>query len=316
MLRRFGSPSIVLFLLFLVGCASTSGTTNVYEAESSLNTLIDLGGQIPSALRKTDTRNSAGEHVQRLGKDEWGNGALRFNNVRVSAAGRYTLELTYWNYTYNTPLTVSMTVNGRPATPVVIPVNKDRWPEVPWRTLQIPDVALDRGDNSITFGNTTGWCPDIDKLEVHGNRGAGLPALAPVTISPPGGQFSKAIAVTLSCATPGAEIRYQTDGGAVTKTSPLYTGPLTLSADTNLKVKVFKAGHHDSYARASFMVNRSATYEAEWAWNDVAGSPYANVSNGHEDQGRHYSQTEGAFFIPASGHIQFNDIYAPVSGKY
>lgn len=41
--------------------------------------------------------------------------------------------------------------------------------------------------------------------------------------------------VTITCATPGADIYYTTDGSTPTTGSTLYTGPITLAATTTLK---------------------------------------------------------------------------------
>lgn len=56
------------------------------------------------------------------------------------------------------------------------------------------------------------------------------------TISPNGGQFSGPVQVSLSCATPGATIRYTTDGSSPTSASPVYGGPITLSSTATIKV--------------------------------------------------------------------------------
>ncbi|MFW6153962.1 MAG: chitobiase/beta-hexosaminidase C-terminal domain-containing protein [Planctomycetota bacterium] len=62
------------------------------------------------------------------------------------------------------------------------------------------------------------------------------------TITPAGGHYAGATTVTLACATPGAEIRYTTDHTDVTATSPLYTGPFTLTGDAHVKARAFAPG--------------------------------------------------------------------------
>jgi hypothetical protein len=66
----------------------------------------------------------------------------------------------------------------------------------------------------------------------------------PVTpvASPPGGTYTSALNVALSCATPGTAIRYTTDGSEPTTGSRLYTGPVVINTDTTLKAKAFKSG--------------------------------------------------------------------------
>jgi M6 family metalloprotease-like protein len=75
------------------------------------------------------------------------------------------------------------------------------------------------------------------------------PALTPVatpTFSVPGGSYSVQVPVALACATPGATIRYTTDGNEPTAASTVYTGTLSLTATTTLKAKAFKLGSADS----------------------------------------------------------------------
>src|SRR5262245_59966854 len=59
------------------------------------------------------------------------------------------------------------------------------------------------------------------------------------TPSPAAGSFTTSVDVTLT-SNPGAEIRYTTNGGTPTATSPLYTAPITISTTTTLKAKAFK----------------------------------------------------------------------------
>src|SRR5262249_20214562 len=54
-------------------------------------------------------------------------------------------------------------------------------------------------------------------------------------ITPPGGTFTGSVSVTITVATPGAEIHYTLDGTDPTQASPLYAGALTISADTTVK---------------------------------------------------------------------------------
>jgi len=59
-------------------------------------------------------------------------------------------------------------------------------------------------------------------------------------IAPAGGNYQLAPTVMLSCATPGAGIRYTTDGSEPTENSALYCVPFILSHSATLKAKAFK----------------------------------------------------------------------------
>lgn len=62
---------------------------------------------------------------------------------------------------------------------------------------------------------------------------------APVEISPAGTTFTSNIAVNLTSATPGGEIRYTTNGSVPTASSTLYTGPLLFTGSTRLRARAF-----------------------------------------------------------------------------
>ena len=65
-----------------------------------------------------------------------------------------------------------------------------------------------------------------------------------------GGGHVNPVEVTLTCGTPGAIIRYTTDGTApCVLTGQDYTGPMTIDSSTTLIAKAFKPGLHPSDAR-------------------------------------------------------------------
>lgn len=57
--------------------------------------------------------------------------------------------------------------------------------------------------------------------------------------SPEAGTYSDSVVVTLTCATPGAEIHYTIDGTVPTATSIVYVNPFTLTEDATVKAKAF-----------------------------------------------------------------------------
>jgi formylglycine-generating enzyme required for sulfatase activity len=76
----------------------------------------------------------------------------------------------------------------------------------------------------------------------------------------PGGQYSGMQTVSISCQTPGVEIRYTIDSYTPSPSSALYTAPLQISANTILKAKAFKQGFFDSPMTSAtyFFVNNVA----------------------------------------------------------
>ena len=75
---------------------------------------------------------------------------------------------------------------------------------------------------------------------------ADLPQVATPTANPPGGGFAGSLPVTLADATPGAAIHYTLDGTNPTAASPLYTGPITITANATLKAIGTATGYRDS----------------------------------------------------------------------
>ena len=79
-------------------------------------------------------------------------------------------------------------------------------------------------------------------------------------ISPAGGTFSSAQAVTITCPTPGAAIHYTTDGATPTADSSVYTGGFTVSATTTVKAIGVASGLGSStVASSSIVISGSQT---------------------------------------------------------
>jgi len=73
----------------------------------------------------------------------------------------------------------------------------------------------------------------------------------PVCSPADGAVFTNDLTATLSCATPGAEVRYTLDGSDPTAASALYTDPLFLTQSAVLRARAFKDGMADSFTAAA-----------------------------------------------------------------
>lgn len=83
-----------------------------------------------------------------------------------------------------------------------------------------------------------------------------LETVATPAFSPAGGTYVTAQSVAISCATPGATIRYTTNGTDPTPNSPVYTAPINLpgsnvTTTTTIRAIAFKSGMNDSFAASS-----------------------------------------------------------------
>jgi hypothetical protein len=100
---------------------------------------------------------------------------------------------------------------------------------------QVPDVSYGSADRQ-TFGPYATPTPGAANgfFDVSAVR---------VTAVPAGRTFSGTLAVTLTASLPqGAVVRYTLNGTAPSATSPVYDGPLSLTANTHLRARVFETG--------------------------------------------------------------------------
>ncbi|MBZ5677966.1 MAG: S8 family serine peptidase, partial [Acidobacteriia bacterium] len=73
------------------------------------------------------------------------------------------------------------------------------------------------------------------------------PTAATPTFNPPAGAYGSAQSVTISTTTPGASIRYTTDGSTPSSTvGTAYSGPVSVSSSLTLKAIAYKTGMTDS----------------------------------------------------------------------
>ena len=120
-------------------------------------------------------------------------------------------------------------------------------------------ATLSDGPHTLTFQYNN----RENTVRTNFNIGAATPPdVAAPTFNPPAGTYISAQNVTLSCATPGAIIRYTLDGGEPTDTSPVYSGAIPVSSTTTIRAKAFKVGMTASNAV-------SATYTVAPAPADV-----------------------------------------------
>ena len=118
---------------------------------------------------------------------------------------------------------------------------------------------------------------------------AGAPRFAPN-----GGTFDDEVSVTLSSPTPGARIRYTTDGSEPSDSSPLYDGPFVLMASTTVRARSFRPGMKPSavaavsFAKASDFSPAKVAGLAVWVRGDVGlDTDAAGRLRGWRDQSGH-----------------------------
>ncbi|GAA2405319.1 hypothetical protein GCM10010420_36260 [Streptomyces glaucosporus] len=78
-----------------------------------------------------------------------------------------------------------------------------------------------------------------------------------IVFSVPSGTFRGEVSVSLSTSVAGAQIRYTTDGRLPTASSPVYSGPLRLTATTQLRAQAFVNGTASGEPGTSLYVARA-----------------------------------------------------------
>ncbi len=72
------------------------------------------------------------------------------------------------------------------------------------------------------------------------------PRVATPTITPPGGTYLGSVTVAIATTTPGATIHYTIDGSTPTATSPVYTGPISVTQTRTISAIATASGMTDS----------------------------------------------------------------------
>ncbi len=113
------------------------------------------------------------------------------------------------------------------------------------------NLAADTQTTIKVKGFAPNWLPSETVSGAYHITGT----VATPQFSPPGGIFGNAIAVEITTATPGAGIRYTTDGSDPTPESSLYTEPvpvLEFSLNLNLKARAYKDGWQSSFVQSAY----------------------------------------------------------------
>ena len=93
-----------------------------------------------------------------------------------------------------------------------------------------------------SFNPDTAPAPAVNNLIDQNLTISAISGVAAPTFSPAPGLFHPEVSVSIGCATPGATVRYTTDGTEPTESSSPYAGPFVLSRTTTVRAKAFKTG--------------------------------------------------------------------------
>jgi len=143
---------------------------------------------------------------------------------------------------YQTPLSAQNLIEG----PVLIDQGIDRprvvSPHDPWRSMIIRRTDTNDDTRMPPIARHTIDAKGVALLRAWISSQPGRDVLAPPAMLPAGGDFKAAVNVTLSSATPGAEIRYTLDGSVPGPSDPLYDKPIRLDGPTVVRARAYKDG--------------------------------------------------------------------------
>ena len=132
--------------------------------------------------------------------------------------------------------------------------------------------------------------------------GTSAPPAATPTFSPAGGTYSSAQTVTISDATSGATIYYTTNGTTPTTSSPVYSGPITVSSTETIEAIATASGYSQSAVG-------SAAYTISTTAPVVTG---LTITSG-PTWGSTYMAINGSGFTGATA-VKFGSNYATIDG--
>jgi len=121
---------------------------------------------------------------------------------------------------------------------------------------------------------------------------------APV-FAPNAGTYQDSVRVTMSCATPNAQIRYTLNGTEPTSTSPLYSQSILITVTTTVKAKAFKTDWAPSGTTSGAYVIQVASDTPELLAINKLNMPYPNPFN---------PSTTISFNLKQSGQVSL-DVY-------
>jgi hypothetical protein len=102
--------------------------------------------------------------------------------------------------------------------------------------------------------------------------------VAAPTFNPPGGTFNDTVTVAIATTTPGASIRFTTDGSPASPTSPLYTGPVTVGSTTAIRAIATASGMAPSAESTAVYTRQTAPPPSPPQFAPAPGTYVGSVS--------------------------------------
>lgn len=137
----------------------------------------------------------------------------------------------------------------------------------------------------------------------------GIPTAAAPTFTPNGGEVAKGSTVVLATTTPGGVIHYTTNGSNPTTSSPVYTDPIVINANTTIKALTIADGYKNSS-----VVSKSFTVPAVTLYRYVGMVNMVNDGEGDVDPAYQITSANASTLVASIAWIEEN-VYNSAAGS-
>lgn len=139
---------------------------------------------------------------------------------------------------------------------------EDLWNWEPFFAYHFQRYYANGSPTSNLDANSNGWHAYTKRMyDIHVQGGdPPPPAAAAPSFSVPGGTYESAQSVTITSSTPGATIRYTTDGSEPGSGSPVYSGAINVSSSLTIRATAYADGFQSSpVATSAYVIGTAAS---------------------------------------------------------
>ncbi|HTB81563.1 MAG TPA: TIM-barrel domain-containing protein [Opitutaceae bacterium] len=260
------------FTLQSGGGGGTPPTVN-FEAE---NLTYTPSGATASV--QTDTNSSGGKWVELAGNSVGDSISYAIPSV---VAGTYQVQMEWKGN--NSRGIIQLAVDGTNLGSTLDQyASGQTYPTTTFGTVTFNSAGTHTITLTVTGKNSASSNYQIssDKFTFVGQSGTGPSQVADPSFSPVGGTYSNTQSVAITTSTPGATVRYTTNGSAPSETAgTVYSSPVSVSSSEVLTAIAYESGFTDSnVTSASYTIGTGPTQVAAPVFSPAGGS-YSNAQN-------------------------------------